>query len=353
MRSKTQAGPGRFVATTASRPGSVVASVPLLDLPLQSCSTYRSATSAPSDLDEFWQQALASARASAVDPVLTPYEPDAYGALAAYRRHLQRRGRRPDQGVVPAAGRGRRHARLRAASRSSATAADATSPRRTRSTRPAGTRRSSWTRARRAARGRPAPRRIAAPARPAPEHPGVMSRGIAAPETYYYRRLYVDAVRAVETAAGPDGVDAGRIAVAGHEPGRRARACGGGARAGARPAVPRRRPVPLRHRARDGRRARPALHRARHVPLRPSRARGQPPAARSATSTTPSSRLAFARRRSSRVGLRDTITPPVDGLRRVQRDHGAEGDRGLSLRRARRTDRARRAPALGVRAELG
>ena len=28
-----------------------------------------------------------------------------------------------------------------------------------------------------------------------PEHPGVMTRGIASPETYYYRRLYVDAVR--------------------------------------------------------------------------------------------------------------------------------------------------------------
>jgi cephalosporin-C deacetylase len=42
-----------------------------------------------------------------------------------------------------------------------------------------------------------------------------MSRGIASPETYYYRRLYVDAVRAVETAASLAGVDADRIAVAG------------------------------------------------------------------------------------------------------------------------------------------
>ena len=51
--------------------------------------------------------------------------------------------------------------------------------------------------------------------RSAAEHPGVMSRGITSPETYYYRRLYVDAVRAVETAASLAGVDAGRIAVAG------------------------------------------------------------------------------------------------------------------------------------------
>jgi cephalosporin-C deacetylase len=47
------------------------------------------------------------------------------------------------------------------------------------------------------------------------EHPGVMTRGIASPETYYYRRLYVDAVRAVETAAALPGVDAHRIVVAG------------------------------------------------------------------------------------------------------------------------------------------
>ena len=32
-----------------------------------------------------------------------------------------------------------------------------------------------------------------------PEHPGVMSRGISSPETYYYRRLYLDAVRANAT----------------------------------------------------------------------------------------------------------------------------------------------------------
>jgi cephalosporin-C deacetylase len=52
-----------------------------------------------------------------------------------------------------------------------------------------------------------------------PEHPGVMSRGVASPETYYYRRLYVDAVRAVETAASLPGVDAGRIGVAGSSQG--------------------------------------------------------------------------------------------------------------------------------------
>jgi cephalosporin-C deacetylase len=52
-----------------------------------------------------------------------------------------------------------------------------------------------------------------------PEAPGVMTRGILDRRTYYYRRLYVDAVRAVETAAAHERVDADRIAVAGFSQG--------------------------------------------------------------------------------------------------------------------------------------
>ena len=47
------------------------------------------------------------------------------------------------------------------------------------------------------------------------EHPGVLSRGLASPDTYYYRRLYADAVRAVETAGALPGVDPARIGVSG------------------------------------------------------------------------------------------------------------------------------------------
>jgi cephalosporin-C deacetylase len=48
-----------------------------------------------------------------------------------------------------------------------------------------------------------------------PEYPGVMTRGIRRPETYYYTRLFVDAARAVEVASQLDGVDAQRVAVGG------------------------------------------------------------------------------------------------------------------------------------------
>ncbi|WP_430789990.1 acetylxylan esterase [Actinoplanes sp. G11-F43] len=52
-----------------------------------------------------------------------------------------------------------------------------------------------------------------------PAHPGVMTRGVGAPETYYYRRLITDAVRAVETATELPGVDASRVVVAGKSQG--------------------------------------------------------------------------------------------------------------------------------------
>lgn len=48
-----------------------------------------------------------------------------------------------------------------------------------------------------------------------PHHPGFMTRGVLDPATYYYRRVFSDAVRAVETARAHPLVDPGRIAVAG------------------------------------------------------------------------------------------------------------------------------------------
>jgi cephalosporin-C deacetylase len=48
-----------------------------------------------------------------------------------------------------------------------------------------------------------------------PAIPGVMTRGIESPETYYYRRLTTDAVRAVDAARSLDVVDGSRIAVLG------------------------------------------------------------------------------------------------------------------------------------------
>ncbi|MEO3855979.1 acetylxylan esterase [Acrocarpospora sp. B8E8] len=53
------------------------------------------------------------------------------------------------------------------------------------------------------------------PAGSAPAHPGFMTRGIEDPETYYYRRVFADAVRAVEAARAHPRVDPERVAVTG------------------------------------------------------------------------------------------------------------------------------------------
>ncbi len=48
-----------------------------------------------------------------------------------------------------------------------------------------------------------------------PHYPGFMTQGIVAPQSYYYRRVFTDAVRAIETARIRDDVDGSRIAVTG------------------------------------------------------------------------------------------------------------------------------------------
>lgn len=48
-----------------------------------------------------------------------------------------------------------------------------------------------------------------------PSHPGSMTRGILAPDTYYYRRVYTDAVRAVEAVRSHPRVDPRRVGVTG------------------------------------------------------------------------------------------------------------------------------------------
>jgi len=48
-----------------------------------------------------------------------------------------------------------------------------------------------------------------------PAHPGFTTRGILDPATYYYRRLYVDAARAVDAVRSQPAVDPKRVAVTG------------------------------------------------------------------------------------------------------------------------------------------
>jgi cephalosporin-C deacetylase len=53
------------------------------------------------------------------------------------------------------------------------------------------------------------------PAGSGPSQPGFMTRGIERPDAHFYRRVFADAVRAVETVRSHDAVDPGRVGVAG------------------------------------------------------------------------------------------------------------------------------------------
>jgi cephalosporin-C deacetylase len=48
-----------------------------------------------------------------------------------------------------------------------------------------------------------------------PHYPGFMTQGILSPETYYYRRVFTDAARAIEAARSREDVDSQRIALTG------------------------------------------------------------------------------------------------------------------------------------------
>ncbi len=48
-----------------------------------------------------------------------------------------------------------------------------------------------------------------------PQYPGFMTRGVLSPQSYYYRRVFTDAVRAVEAARSHPAVDASRVALTG------------------------------------------------------------------------------------------------------------------------------------------
>jgi len=188
--------------------------VPWFDLPLEQLREHRTETAEPPDLDGWWAKRLQQARAAAKPAVLTRYEPASYGKMPVY--DVEFSGDRGDRirgwylrppGVDGAAlpvvvtfigyggGRGLpvEHALLPAVG-FAAFVMD---------TRGQGGR---WT--------------VGATGDPGgggtgPENSTVMTRGITRPEGYYYARLYTDAVRAVETAAGLDGVDRARLAVSG------------------------------------------------------------------------------------------------------------------------------------------
>ncbi|MFF7098954.1 MULTISPECIES: acetylxylan esterase [Streptomyces] len=187
----------------------------LFDLPLDELRTYRSRSVEPEDFDAFWSTTLEEARAYDLD---VRYEPVDTGlsTVRVYDVTFAGFGGHPVKGWLrlPAGateplplvvefvgyggGRGLPHENLLWASTGRAHFMM--------DTRGQG---STW------GAGGDTPDPVGS----GPAHPGHMTRGIDAPETYYYRRVLTDAVRAVEAARAHPLADAGRTVVAGESQG--------------------------------------------------------------------------------------------------------------------------------------
>uniref|UniRef100_A0AAU3HTM4 Acetylxylan esterase n=1 Tax=Streptomyces sp. NBC_01393 TaxID=2903851 RepID=A0AAU3HTM4_9ACTN len=182
----------------------------LFDLPLDELRTYRSASAEPEDFDSFWAKTLQEARdhdlAARFEPVDT-----ALKTVTVHDVTFAGFGGHPIKGwlTVPTwansplptvvefigygGGRGLPHTHLLWASAGFAHFVMDTRGQA-----------SGWG-------GGDTPDPVGS----APAFPGFMTRGIEDPETYYYRRLFTDAVRAVEAARSHPLVDAARVAALG------------------------------------------------------------------------------------------------------------------------------------------
>ncbi|MCG5218431.1 acetylxylan esterase [Streptosporangium soli] len=184
----------------------------LFDLPLDRLRTFAPEREEPAGFDDFWRMTLEEARRHDLDPVLTPQDTALdlfevseirFSGFGGHRIGGWFIAPRERRGPVPcvvrylgySVGRGFPHQWL---------------------AHPAGGLATLVMDTRGQGGGSGAPGFTADPVGGTqPEVAGFLTRGLAAPESYYYRRVYTDAVRAVEAAAALPAVDPGRIAVSG------------------------------------------------------------------------------------------------------------------------------------------
>ena len=184
--------------------------MPLFDLSLQDLRTYHSQVSAPADFDQFWSETISETKSAAKAPIFDLVESglDLFNVydvtFSGYGGHaikawliIPKQATAPLPCVVKfigyGGGRAFPHDHLLWPSAGYATFVM--------DTRGQG---SSWSKG-----------DTPDPVGSEPAHPGFMTRGILSRESYYYRRVFSDAVQAVETAKNHPLVDATRIAVTG------------------------------------------------------------------------------------------------------------------------------------------
>ena len=179
----------------------------MFDLPLDELRDYRPPLGEPADFDAFWQRTLTAARQHDLAAELVPYDALLPGVRVSDVRFSGYDGQRVAGWLVEPAGgdgprpcvvqfigygggRGRPHEWLL------------------------------WPAAGYAvlvvdSRGQGDGDTPDLPGMDTPQHTGLLTRGVLDPGQYYYRRLFTDAVRAVDLAAALPRVDPGRIVVAG------------------------------------------------------------------------------------------------------------------------------------------
>ncbi len=183
----------------------------LFDLPLSELRTYQAPPCEPTDFDAFWQRTLAEARAHDLAPRFVPVTEAVYRLASVYDVTFNGWGGHAIKGwlLVPAGttqrlptvisyvgyggGRGLPLDHLAPVAAGLAHFVM--------DTRGQG---SVWS-----------PGDTPDPAGSGPHHPGFMTHGVESPDTYYYRRVFTDAVRAIEAACTHWQVDPQRLLVAG------------------------------------------------------------------------------------------------------------------------------------------
>jgi cephalosporin-C deacetylase len=187
--------------------------MPHFDLSGHELAGYDPVLKAPDDLHAFWEQTLAETRSHPLDPVLAPADSpftvvDSYdvswrgfgGDPICGWLHLPA-GRAPGDGPLPAVIQYQGYGGGRGLVFENVFWACAGYAHLVMDTRGQG---SGWSTG-----------DTPDPSGSAPAQPGYMTRGITDPHDYYYRRVYADAVRAVEFVGTVEEVDAEAIAVTG------------------------------------------------------------------------------------------------------------------------------------------
>lgn len=188
--------------------------MPLFDLPLEQLRTYTSAVTAPAGFDAFWDRTVNEARGFPLDAVFEPVD-NHLTVIDTFDVTFSGYGGAPVKGWLHLPANREAGTRLPAVVQYAGYSGG----------RGLANQDTKWAQAGYAhfimdTRGQGYGGSVGETADPHPSagevaHAGLMTRGAGSREDYYYRRVYVDAFRAVEAAQAHPAVDASRIVVAG------------------------------------------------------------------------------------------------------------------------------------------